>query len=106
MVKKKLQIWQPEFFYGFLSCNSSLANKDIDMIFFLFERSEREDYNALYMIFLLLLFHCNIENYFYSVKIGPIAASQISESKKIKNVFFKKKWYFLMIFSTVQLNPM
>ena len=35
--------WQPDFLYGFLSCNSSLGNKDIDMIFFLLERSELED---------------------------------------------------------------
>ena len=81
--------WQPEFLYEYLSCNSSLGNKGIDMIFFLLERSELEDYSGLQIFLLFLLFHCNIENYFYSVKIGPIAASQISESKKV-NFFFNR----------------
>ena len=36
--------WQPEFLYEYLSCNSSLGNKGIDMIFFLLERSKLEDY--------------------------------------------------------------
>ena len=70
------------------------------------ERFELEDYSGLHFFLLFLLFHCNIENYFYSVKIGPIAASQISESKKVKKIYiyFLIDWYFVMIFSIVKLN--
>ena len=80
--------WQPEFLYEYLSCNSSLGNKGINMIFFCLKGLNLK-IKMVYNFFLFLLFHCNIENYFYSVKIGPIAASQISESKKSENFFFR-----------------
>ena len=67
--------WQPEFLYEFLCYNSSLGNKGIDMIFFLLERSELEDYSGSQIFLLFLFSHCNIENYNFSVKIGPIVAS-------------------------------
>ena len=43
-------------------------------------------------------------NYNYSVKIGPIVASQISESKKVKKNTFLIEMVFCDHFSTVQLN--
>merc|ERR1712030_42377 len=63
-------------------------NKDFELIFFLKILTCRlTDFT---LIFFVLIFHCNIENYIYSVKIGPITASQISKSKKIE----KKIFYF------------
>ena len=58
--------WQPDFLYGFLSCNSSLGNKGIDMIFFLLERSELEDYRTLYDFFCSYFF---VEIYRITIRV-------------------------------------
>ena len=54
-------------FKGSFSCNSFLANKDIDLIFCLFERSELVDYRTLhfFIIIFLKIWTCRLTHFMF-----------------------------------------